>query len=158
MTVLCQGENAVMDELMPQKRKSRFRNEGFGRRLRQAIEAKYGEQPQYIFADALQIAHSRLSQYVKGQVPDWHLLLRMIDYLGVTLDYLLRGQNESVLDGLDSEEQLALRRCRKILGSEDDELRGLLVTQAKALEETLEGRRIKRGSGLSPTSGDPSPA
>jgi len=51
---------------------------------------------QIVFADLIGIQPSRLSNYINGvRVPDIFTLKSIADQLGVSLDYLYSGKNES---------------------------------------------------------------
>jgi transcriptional regulator with XRE-family HTH domain len=72
-------------------------NEGFGLRLREAIEKTLGRRGQAELARRLGKPSGQINRYAHGRVPDWPILIQLAEELGVTIDWLLRGSEETQL-------------------------------------------------------------
>ena len=66
-------------------------NINFGKRLLQLIKNEGLTQTK--FAEIMGLEIGTLNRYVKGRVPESHILLKIADYFGVTIDFLITGRS-----------------------------------------------------------------
>lgn len=118
------------------------------------------------FSAQLEIWPNQLSRYLKGQLPEAPILVRMARELGVTVDWLLTGKSESTTkrtsskhaqdglpallvqswDHLSKDHRDTLERCHKILLKGDRATRSALVHDLMIRDEWLESQGGEKGS------------
>lgn len=93
----CLENGLSLDEIFSPEPPDDFQQTGFTQRLHDRAFQVFGDEESVKNQLSLkaQISRDRVKQLLNGLLPDWSTMIRLADALDVTIDWLLKGNNET---------------------------------------------------------------